>query len=234
MYCLITGSSRGLGKIIALALLKAGHTIAFHGNANIEKIDKTIFHMPESLVFKADLCRKSDVESMTESIARKWGRLDVLVNNAGITKENLILKTTGIMFTELIDLNLRTPFILIKNMLPLMKKNGGHIINIGSISGLKGRAGLTAYSASKAGLIGFTKSLAKEVSAYNIRVNAVLPGYLLTDMGKGASSKAREDAFKESLLSRYAEPQEVAEFVNFLVNTKCITGQVFNLDSRIF
>ena len=173
------------------------------------------------------------VREMAGKIKKAFGRLDVIINNAGITKDNLLLKQTEPEWDSILRTNLKGCFNVIRTMSPLMiQSGGGHIINIASYSGVKGKAGQAAYSASKAALLGLTLSAARELSEYNIKVNALLPGYLMTEMGMKAQ-KAAEKAKEESILNTLSQPQEVADFILFLVKTKSITGQVFSLDSRI-
>ena len=174
----------------------------------------------------------AQVMGMAEEIKQRWGRLDLLVNNAGIARDALLLKATEEEWDEVMRINLRGCFNMVKVFAPVLKKTGGgHIVNMSSRSGLMGKAGQAAYSASKAALIGFTRSLAAELGRYNIKANAVLPGYMPTDMGKkaaGAIKRARE----KSMLGKLSDPAEVASFVVWLAETEGITGQVFSLDSR--
>ncbi len=234
MVCLITGSSRGLGKVIAIALGRRGHRVVVHFKDKGKEAEEVASRINESITFKADVRDFNEVKSLAGRVIKKWGRIDVLVNNAGITKEAFLLKTSEKDFDELIDTNLKGAFSLIRAVAPIMiKQNSGHIINISSIVGLKGRSGLSAYSASKAGLIGLTMSAAKELSEYSIMVNAVLPGYMLTDMGIESGERAKETALEDSLVKRFSNPDNVAEFIVYLSGTSGITGQVFNLDSRV-
>jgi 3-oxoacyl-[acyl-carrier protein] reductase len=234
MVCLITGSSRGLGRSIALAFGKRGHRVVIHYKDKNRKPDDVALQIKESMTLKADIRDSNEVRSLVDEVVKKWGRIDVLVNNAGITKEALLLKTSEKDFDEVIETNLKGAFNFICAAAPYMvKKKCGHIMNISSIAGLKGKSGLSAYSASKAGLIGLTISTAKELSEHNIMVNAVLPGYMLTDMGIGSNEKAKELALHDSLVKQFSNPDNVAEFICYLAGTTGITGQVFNLDSRI-
>lgn len=234
MVCLITGSSRGLGKAIALAFGKKGHQVVIHYKNKIKIAEEVSSQIKESIALKANAGNFTEVKNLIDTIKEKWGRLDVLVNNAGITQESLLLKTSEKDFDNVITVNLKGPFNFIRAAAPcLIKQKSGHIINISSIAGMKGKAGLSAYSASKAGLIGLTLSTAKELGRYNIMVNVILPGYMLTDMGINSGDKAKETALQESLLKKFSEPEKVAEFICHLSETSGITGQVFNLDSRI-
>ena len=234
MVCLITGSSRGLGRSIALALGARGHSVAVHYKDDKVGAEETASKINDHVMLRADVRDPDEVKACIEQVIDKWGRIDLLVNNAGITKESLLLRTSEEDFDEVIDTDLKGPFNFIRAAARyMMKHKSGHIINISSYAGMKGKEGLSAYSAAKAGLIGMTMSTAKELSRYNILVNAVLPGYMLTDMGDGSTEKGKEQALKESIIKEFSEPGSAAEFICYLVGTKGVTGQVFNLDSRI-
>lgn len=234
MVCLVTGSSRGLGRSIALAFGKRGHRVVIHYKDKSNEANEVASQIRESMSLRADVRDFREVKSLVDNIVKNWGRIDVLVNNAGITKEMLMLRTSERDFDELIKVNLTGPFNFIRAAAPFMAKHSiTHIINISSIAGVNGKAGLSAYSASKAGLIGLTKNAALELSEYNIMVNAILPGYMLTDMGTASGHKAREKALNDSLVKEFSNPDNVADFACYLAGTKGITGQVFNLDSRI-
>ncbi|KAF0143184.1 MAG: 3-oxoacyl-acyl-carrier protein reductase [Nitrospirae bacterium] len=173
------------------------------------------------------------VEEMADAVYRKWGRVDVLINNAGITKDSLMIKLKEAEWDEILRVNLKGCFNTIKTFSHgMISSGGGHIINISSYSGLKGKEGQAAYSASKSAIFGLTYTAAKELAEYNIRVNALLPGYMQTEMG-GAAKKALERAKEQSITGALSNPEEVAGFVAYLIKTENITGQVFSLDSRI-
>ncbi|MDH4028196.1 MAG: SDR family NAD(P)-dependent oxidoreductase [Nitrospirota bacterium] len=234
MVCLVTGSSRGLGRAIAIALGAKGHSVAVHYHKSREAAEETASKINEAMTLQADVRDHDGVKACVDTVIEKWGRIDVLVNNAGITKESLLIRTSAEDFDDIVDTNLKGPFNFIKAAARhMMKQKSGHIINISSCAGVKGKEGLSAYSASKAGLTGLTKTAAMELGRYNIMVNAVLPGYMLTDMGGGSTEKGRELALKESIVKEYSDPNNAAEFVCYLSQTKGVTGQVFNLDSRI-
>lgn len=234
MVCLITGSSRGLGKAIALALGRRGHRVVIHYKDKKSEAEAVSSQIKESIVLQADVRYPNEVKELIDAVIKKWGRIDVLVNNAGITKEALLIKTSGQDFDDVINTNLKGPFNFIRAAgRHMMKQKSGHIINISSYAGVKGKEGLAAYSAAKAGLTGLTKNAARELSRYNIMVNAVLPGYMLTDMGIESGDKAKASALQESLVKEYSNSENVAEFICYLSGTTGITGQVFNLDSRI-
>jgi 3-oxoacyl-[acyl-carrier protein] reductase len=234
MVCLITGSSRGLGRSIALALGKKGHQTVIHYKEEKREAENVASQIKESMARKADVRNYQEVKSLVDEIISKWGRIDLCVNNAGITKESLLLRTSEEEFNDMVDTNLKGPFNVMRAAVPFMvNQKSGHIINISSIAGVNGKPGLSAYSASKAGLIGLTVSAARELSRYNIMVNAVLPGYMLTDMGLSSSKKAKELALRNSLVKDFSSPDNAAAFVCYLSEMKWVTGQVFNLDSRI-
>jgi 3-oxoacyl-[acyl-carrier protein] reductase len=234
MVCIVTGSSRGLGKSIALALGKRKYSVAVHYNEDREGAEKTAEEIGDSIVIKGDVRDNNQVQAFVKNVVDKWGRVDVLVNNAGITREALLIKTSEEIFTDVMNTNLNGPFYMTKAVAKhMIKQKAGHIVNISSYAGIKGKEGLSAYASSKAALTGLTRSAAMELGRYNIMVNAVLPGYMMTDMGFSSNDKARAQAVNESILKSYSNPDNVAEFICYLVNTNGITGQVFNLDSRI-
>ena len=234
MICLITGSSRGLGRSIALALGAGGHSVAVHYKDNKGGADEVASKINDAITVQADVRNPEEAKACVDKVIDKWGRIDLLINNAGITKESLLIRTSEEDYDEVIETDLKGPFIFSKVAARyMMKQKSGHIINISSYAGLKGKEGLSAYSAAKAGLIGMTKSAAKELSRYNISVNAVLPGYMLTDMGSASTEKGKEQALKESIIKEYSDPDSTAEFICYLAGTKGVTGQVFNLDSRV-
>jgi 3-oxoacyl-[acyl-carrier protein] reductase len=234
MVCLVTGSSRGLGRDVALALGMRGESVAVHYRDDQGAAEEVAAQIGDSVIVRADVRYAEEVKFCVDSVVRVWGRIDLLVNNAGITRESLLVRTSEKDFDEVIDTNLKGPFNFIQAVAPYMgSQNSGHIINISSYAGLKGKEGLSAYSASKAGLIGLTMSTAKELGRYNIMVNAVLPGYMMTDMGSGSSEKGKDQALKESIINEYTDPRGAAEFICYLAGTEGTTGQVFNLDSRV-
>lgn len=228
----VTGGSRGLGREIAILLGKSEYNVAVNYLHSRGKADEAASEIGKNAVaIKADVSDMKQVEAMAEIIKEKWSGVDALINNAGITKDNLLIMQKESDWDEIIKVNLNGCFNTARAFVPLMA-GGGHIINISSYSGLKGKAGQAAYSASKAALIGLTYSLAKELGTHNIKVNCVLPGYMPTDMG-GHAGKAMKDARMESILKSLSDPKKVAEFIRHLLTTEHITGQVFTLDSRI-
>jgi len=188
----------------------------------------------EAVAVRADVRVASDVEQLVASAFGRWGSLDVLVNNAGIARDGLAVRMGEQDWDEVLDTNLKGPFFCIRASGRIMlQRRSGHIISIASLSGIMGREGQVNYSAAKAGLIGLTKTAARELGPSNIKVNAVLPGYLATDMGQAAPDRVRERTVSESALGRTSEPGEVAEFVYRLSLMNNVSGQVFNLDSRL-
>ena len=231
---LITGATGGLGKQIALTLSSQGYSVAVNYASSDDKAAALIRTIGSTaLGLKADVGDSRQVQDIAGKIAKEYGRLDVIINNAGITQDNLLLKQSEPEWDTILRTNLKGCYNVIRLLSPLMiQTGGGHIINISSYAGVKGKAGQAAYSASKAALLGLTISAAQELSAYHIRVNAVLPGYMMTEMGMKAG-KAAEKARAESILNTLSLPENVADFILYLVKTRNISGQVFSLDSRI-
>jgi 3-oxoacyl-[acyl-carrier protein] reductase len=235
---IITGASRGLGRDIALRFGCSGWSVAVNYASDAKAASKVSDEINASggvsLLFQADVSDSPQVDGMVAGTLERFGRIDVLVNNAGIAEPGLIAKLTGEGWDRTLDVNLKGAFNTIKAVSKtMMKQRSGHIINISSILGIRGKAGQAAYSASKAGLIGLTKAAAVELAPRDIQVNAVLPGYMLTGMGTGASEKYRQEALADNLLKRFSEPAEVADFIYHLCGMKTVSGQVFNLDSRV-
>ncbi len=228
----ITGGARGLGREIASALYHGGYRVAvnyLHSHAPARELGAQFGD--RALLLKADVGNCYEVSEMAACVRREWGGVDVLVNNAGITFDALCIRQTEAEWDAVMRSNLKGAFNMIKAFVPLMQR-GGHIVNISSYSGLKGKAGQSAYSGSKAALLGLTKTAAIELAGHNIKVNAVLPGYMPTEMGLHAG-KALIKAREESLLHTLGDPAEVARFISFLIETATVTGQLFCLDSRI-
>lgn len=234
----ITGASRGLGRDIALRFGRAGCRVVVNFMTSEQAgaaVTKEICRFGgDAILFRADVGSSTEVEEMISTVARQWGRIDVVVNNAGITKDGLLLRMDEEDWDRILNTNLKGAFNLVRAASKIMsKQREGHIINISSIVGLRGREGQANYAASKAGLIGLTKVCAKEFGPFNIKVNAVLPGYIPTDMGGGISDDVRTRILHENALNRVSEPTEVADFIYHLSTMKNVSGQVFNLDSRI-
>jgi len=235
---IITGASRGLGKTIARTFGRAGCrvVVAFRENEQTARMvsDEIKTLGGEACIVKADVRISQDVTAMVEQTLKQWGTIDVLVNNAGLTQDGLLLRMSEEQWDQVIDTNLTGAFHCIREVARhLNDKTGGHIINIASLVGLQGREGQANYSASKAALIGLTKSCAKELGGRNIKVNAVLPGYLPTDMGSAVSNTTRDRILHEHTLNRFSDAQETADFIYHLSLMHNVSGQVFNLDSRV-
>lgn len=229
---LVTGAAGLLGKEIALSLLKNSYYVVINYHESEFMAELTEREKKRILLIRSDVSKYDDVEKMSEEVFKRFNSIDVIINNAAITRDELLIKHKETDWLDVINVNLKGAFNCIKAFVPLMKE-GGHIINISSYSGLKGKAGQVAYSASKAALIGLTKTAAKEFAHKNIRVNAIAPGYMASKMGILAQRAMRE-AIRESLLKTLCDPKEVAKFILYLIETKTITGQIFCLDSRIF
>ena len=234
---LITGATRGIGREIALELAANGFDIAvnYRSEKDIpEDLKKEIeSHNVRCEFVQADVSNFEQCESMVKDAIDKFGRIDVLVNNAGITRDGLIMRMKKEDFEAVIDVNLVGTFNVTRNVIPYMiKQRSGRIISLSSVVGVAGNAGQTNYSASKAGVIGFTKSLAKEVASRNILVNAVAPGFIDTDMTKVLSDSVKEGINAQIPLRRMGSPREVAKVVKFLASddSSYVTGQVINID----
>ena len=234
---LITGGSRGIGKEVALKYAENGYNIVINyvsSNTDVEELKKEFEQKgAEALILKADVTNTQEVENVVNKAIEKFGTIDVLVNNAGITKDNLLMRMTEEEFDKVININLKGTYVVTKAVIKyMMKKRCGSIINLSSVVGVAGNAGQCNYSASKAGIIGFTKSLAKELSSRNIRVNAVAPGFIQTDMTSVLSDSVKENINSQIPLKRMGSPREVANVIYFLGNddSSYITGQVINVD----
>lgn len=229
---LITGASRGLGRAIALSLASSGYDLAVNYRASeAEARDVASKAGGRSFAIRADVSDAASVLAMAAALKERFTHLDVLVNNAGISRDALLVKTTEDDWDAVLATNLKGCFNTVRALAPLML-DGAHIINVSSWSGLKGKPGQAAYSASKAALIGLTRTLARELGPDGIRVNALLPGYMPTGMGVAASD-AMDAAMKASALGALCDPNEAARLVLWLVGTGSITGQLFTLDSRV-
>lgn len=237
---LVTGGSRGIGKAVALKLASLGADIIFSYTSSEEQskqVQDTIESMGRrALAIRADVSKMNDVEKMIQDGMNYFSKIDILVNNAGITKDNLLMRMSEDEWDNVIDVNLKGVFnvtkCLIRNMI---KQKDCSIINIASIVGVSGNAGQCNYSASKAGVIGFTKSLAKEVGKKNIRVNAIAPGFISTDMTDKLPEKIIDQYLEKITLQRLGEPDDIANTVAFLASdmSKYITGQVIVVDGGI-
>ncbi len=234
---LITGATRGIGKQIAITLAKQGYNIALNYRKENEELENTKKEIEEIgvqvLAVKGDVANFENCENFVKQVIERFGQIDVLVNNAGITKDMLLMRMKKEDFEQVIDTNLVGTFNVTKNVVPyMMKARSGKIINISSVVGISGNAGQTNYSASKAGIIGFTKSLAKEIASRNILVNAVAPGFIETNMTDVLKDDVKQEIAKNIPLKRMGTAQDVANVVKFLASddSSYITGQVINVD----
>ena len=233
----ITGATRGIGRAIALELAKEGYNIALNyrtENEALETLKKEISELGvECYPVQGDVSKAEDSERMTKEIIEHFEQIDVLVNNAGITKDKLIQRMKEEEFTDVINVNLVGTFNITKNVIKYMtKKRYGKIINISSVVGISGNAGQSNYAASKAGIIGFTKSIAKELASRNITANAVAPGFIQTDMTNVLKDEIKEGIEGTIPLKRLGTAEDVAKVVKFLASDESsyITGQVINVD----
>ncbi|MEX1011192.1 MAG: 3-oxoacyl-[acyl-carrier-protein] reductase [Balneolaceae bacterium] len=235
--CLVTGGSRGIGSAIAKSLAGYGARVAIT-YSNSEKAARSVVNEIESTggvakAYKADAVDLQRAEEVIDDLVKNWGSLDVLVNNAGITRDNLILRMSEEEWSSVIDTNLKSVFNYSKVAArPMMRSRSGSIINISSVVGLSGNAGQSNYAASKAGIIGFTKSYAKELAARNIRANAIAPGYIRTEMTDRLDESVLQSIEAETPLGRAGEPDEIAAVVSFLASdlASYITGEVIRVD----
>ena len=231
----VTGASRGIGRAVALALAATGAKVAINyarSNTAAEQVVAEISAMGgDAIALQADVSQADQVDTLFKAVTDKWKRVDVLVNNAGITRDTLLLRMKPEEWQAVIDLNLTGVFLCTRAVSKLMlKQRSGRIINIASVAGLMGNPGQANYSAAKAGVIGFTKTVAKELASRSITVNAVAPGFIATDMTAELKS---EEILNYIPLGRYGQPEEVAGLVRFLAADPAaayITGQVMNVD----
>ena len=233
----ITGATRGIGRQIAITLAKEGFDIAINyrkENEDLKEAKKMVEDQKvKCFTVQGDVSSFEDSERMVKDIIEEFNHIDILVNNAGITKDMLIMRMKKEDFEQVIDVNLVGTFNITKNVVPyMMKKRDGRIINISSVVGISGNAGQTNYSASKAGIIGFTKSLAKEIGSRNILVNAVAPGFIKTEMTESLPEEVKENINKSIPIKRMGNVRDVANVVKFLASedSSYITGQVINID----
>ncbi len=234
---LVTGGSRGIGREVAEVYAENGYDVVINyvsDKTDVEGIKKEFEEKGvKCLLVKADVSKAEDVNNMVEEVIKEFGKIDVLVNNAGITRDTLLMRMSEEDFDKVIEINLKGTYLVTKAVTKyMMKKRQGSIINLASVVGIVGNAGQCNYSASKAGIIGFTKSVAKELASRNIRANAVAPGFIATDMTSVLSDSVKENINAQIPLKRMGTAREVAEVIYFLGSEKSsyITGQVINID----
>lgn len=237
---LITGSSQGIGRAIALKFASLGGKIALNDipsqEENLKKVKEEIEKLGgEAKYFLADVSKWEEVEKMVAEIQKEFGRLDVLVNNAGICLDKTLAKMTKEEWQKVIDVDLTGVFNCSKAALPLIIANQGKIINISSLVGQRGNFGQTNYAAAKAGIIGFTKALAKELGRFGVTVNAIAPGFIETKLTENLPPEVKETVKKFTPLGRFGKPEEVANLVCFLASEEAnfITGAVINIDGGL-
>lgn len=234
---IVTGGSRGIGRAICVELAKEGANIVTCYAKGAAAAEETVALCKEygvqAIAIQADIAEKEDVEKLFAEALKVTGTIEILVNNAGITRDGLLMRMSDDDFNQVIDTNLRGAFYCMRAASKLMmKKRYGRIVTISSVVGLIGNAGQVNYAASKAGVIGMTKSLAKELGSRNVTANAIAPGFITTDMTDALPDAVKEQMAKEIPLARMGQPEDVANAVAFLVSDKAsyITGQVLNVD----
>ncbi len=234
----ITGASRGIGKAIALAFARSGARVAIVYAGNEQAAEETLSELSPTQA-KAYRCDVSDFEAtalLIKDILTDFGGVDILVNNAGVTRDGLLLNMKEQDFDRVLEVNLKGAFNLTRHVYAhMMKKRAGRIINITSVSGIMGNAGQANYSAAKAGMIGFTKSVARELASRSVTCNAIAPGYIDTDMTAGLSDKIKQAALEQIPLRRMGTPEDIANMAVFLADEQAgyITGQVFQVDGGL-
>lgn len=237
---IVTGASRGIGRAIALAMAGAQADIVVNYAGRADAAEETAEAIRKigrrALVYKADVSDTQQVQQMVDTTLAEFGKVDILVNNAGITRDNLILRMKEEDWDTVMAVNLKSAFNTIKAVArPMVKARHGRIINVSSVVGLHGNPGQANYAAAKAGLIGLTKTMAKELGPRNITVNAVAPGFIMTDMTEHLNAEAKEKLTSAIALNRLGAPEDVASMVAFLASDFCgyITGQVIGVDGGI-
>lgn len=234
---LVTGASRGIGREIAITLAKEGASVILNYNGSQDRAEEVKNRIEseggKAFFYPCDVSDFQSCEKMAKKVIKTFGRLDILVNNAGITRDNLIMKMKEEDFDAVLNVNLKGTFNTIRHFSrQMLKQRKGKIINISSVSGILGNAGQANYAASKAGVIGLTKTMARELCSRGITVNAVAPGFVDTEMTEVLSEDVKEAACKQIPLGRFGKPWEIAAMVAFLASEKAdyITGQVISVD----
>ena len=238
---LVTGGSRGIGKGVSKQLAEYGANVIINFSSNEEAAQKTLSEILENggkgEIKKARVENFEEVQAMVKEILDSYSKIDILVNNAGITRDNLVMRMDWKEWNEVMDVNLKGTFFCTKAVMrPMVKARYGKIVNITSVVGATGNPGQANYSASKAGIIGFTKSVAKEIASRNINVNAVAPGFIETEMTDVLPDQIKEEMKRQIPFNRFGSSQDVADLVSFLVSDKAsyITGQVIHINGGMY
>lgn len=234
---LVTGAAKGIGKAIALALAADGAFVVVNYNGSKERAEQVVEEIrklgSDGITYQCNVADTKAVDAMVKDVIKTYGRLDILINNAGITRDNLIMKMSEEDFDAVIDANLKGCFNTIKAASrQMLKQRAGRIINIASVSGILGNAGQANYAASKAGIIGLTKTIARELASRGITVNAIAPGFVDTDMTQALPDSVKEAATAQIPLGRFGKPEDIANMAAYLASEKAsyITGQVISVD----
>ena len=237
---LVTGSSRGIGAAIARRMAEAGASVALNYNASIDaakEVQKSIDSVGGNTMLTAgDVSDESQAEQIIKAVVSEFGRIDILINNAGIHRDRLLLRMKTSDFDEVLQVNLRGAFLCTRFVMPhLIRQHYGRVINISSVVGLTGNPGQANYAAAKAGLIGFTKAVAREVASRNVTVNAVAPGYIATGMVEDLSEEQRSQILERIPMGRFGTTEDVAETILFVSSKGAgyLTGQVFTVDGGL-
>ncbi|WP_308062527.1 3-oxoacyl-[acyl-carrier-protein] reductase [Clostridium botulinum] len=234
---IVTGSSRGIGKAIAIKLAELGANVVLNYRSDINSVNEVVKEIEskgvKAVAIQGDISKFEDAKKIVDEAIEKLGSIDILVNNAGITKDTLLMRMKEEEFDKVVEVNLKGVFNCTKHVVPIMmKQRSGKIINISSVVGLSGNSGQSNYAAAKAGIIGFTKSVAKEIASRGITVNAVAPGFIATDMTDVLSDKVKENIKNNIPLKRVGDAKDIANTVAFLSSDMAsyITGQVISVD----